>query len=239
MQSSDIDESEAWEHSWKELAAQREEKSSEKGGPDQGKREASLREEEGTTAAGKEAAVQQRAVRHDLWLCDSIEGGVGPNVQVSGALRVLDCLFLHHLKHSTLSNGLRVFADGGMLSLGTAPCPANAQGHNHFCRASHRPEWRRASLLFRQCAIALKQRLVVTELASASRTAAQVVCRPPYAFGAAHFTLWHIGWEILFSCASSRVLMRRPGLRDLFAAPASGLHLPDSGMLRYVMRARY
>ncbi len=59
-----------------------------------------------------------RAVRcfHDLWLGDSIESGVGPNIQMKGAQGVLDCLFLHHLRHAEASEKFRVHADGDLAS---------------------------------------------------------------------------------------------------------------------------
>ena len=53
---------------------------------------------------------------HDLWLGDSIESGVGPNIQMKGALSVLDCLFLHHLRHASASEKFRVHADGDLAS---------------------------------------------------------------------------------------------------------------------------
>ena len=51
------------------------------------------------SAGGGEGDAAKEEIFHDLWLSDSIESGVGPNLQIKGALAVLDCLFLHHLRH--------------------------------------------------------------------------------------------------------------------------------------------
>jgi len=66
---------------------------------------------EWSSAGGKEAQIY-----HDLWLGDSVEQGVGPNVQIKGALAVLDTLFLHHLRIARSGERFRVHADGDLAS---------------------------------------------------------------------------------------------------------------------------
>ena len=65
----------------------------------------------GGGGGGKEAQIY-----HDLWLGDSVEQGVGPNVQIKGALAVLDTLFLHHLRIARSGERFRVHADGDLAS---------------------------------------------------------------------------------------------------------------------------
>ena len=53
---------------------------------------------------------------HDCWIADSIESGVGPNLQTRGAQLILDALFLHHLEARTRGNDVvqfSVFAGDG------------------------------------------------------------------------------------------------------------------------------
>ena len=47
---------------------------------------------------------------HDCWIADSIESGVGPNLQTRGAQLILDALFLHHLEARTRGNDVEQFS---------------------------------------------------------------------------------------------------------------------------------
>ena len=63
---------------------------------------------------------------HDCWLADSIETGVGPNVQIRGAVAVLDALLLVHLSSDVTSFALHAGSGRGTTAA------AHAAGHG--CR---------------------------------------------------------------------------------------------------------
>ena len=70
----------------------------------------------GGGASGGGGGGKEAQIYHDLWLGDSVEQGVGPNVQIKGALAVLDTLFLHHLRIARSGERFRVHADGDLAS---------------------------------------------------------------------------------------------------------------------------
>ena len=88
----------AWDTAFQTLVAQQDRSAGSAGGGERG------------------AQAQEEQIYHDLWLGDSVEEGVGPNLQIKGALAVLDTLFLHHLRLARSGERFRVHADGDLAS---------------------------------------------------------------------------------------------------------------------------
>ena len=68
---------------------------------------------------------------HDCWIADSIESGVGPNLQTRGAQLILDALFLHHLEARTRGNDVgqfSVFAGDGTGCYAASHVAARSRG---------------------------------------------------------------------------------------------------------------
>ena len=70
------------------------------------------------------------AAVHDCWIADSIECGVGPNVQARGAQLIIDCLFLHHLESAKAADirQFAVFAGDGTGCHAAAHLAARSRG---------------------------------------------------------------------------------------------------------------
>ena len=68
---------------------------------------------------------------HDCWIADSIESGVGPNLQTRGAQLILDVLFLHHLEARTRGDDVvqfSVFAGDGTGCYAASHVAARSRG---------------------------------------------------------------------------------------------------------------
>ena len=66
---------------------------------------------------------------HDLWIADSLDRGVGANVQMRGALRILDALFLRHLRSGVAE--FNVLAGSGEGCTTAAHAAARSRGFVH------------------------------------------------------------------------------------------------------------